>query len=483
MSRKVLGLDIRSDRLWAVLVKSSLRESRIAACWSVPMPETAPDAPSAWRTALEALAPKIDLDGTDCAVALPAVFFSTRNLHVPFANAKKIRMVLPFELESSLPFQADDLSIDFSMLPGGSTQGGAEVLAVAVAKNRLSEVLDALAGVGIDPERVTLSGLSAAAWVGRTATPEDALLCLDISRTFGALFAIAANRVRLLRSFPLPSDPPLRQRAVQHHLRTTLGVLSELDGWPPAPGEVVVTGDGLEGIDLNALAASLPLALRTLNLRETLNILSDENLSCDWNSTHMDGALALALAEIEGVECLNFHRSQFPGKKILSRYREPLIKTGALAAAVLLLMFASVIIQSYLQQQRLAELDQQIAAVFSETFPAIKKPADPYQQMQIGLQELRKNAALPGESLPAARSIDVLKHISGSIPEEITVVFERMVLGPDTILISGTTAAFNSVDEIKGHLERIAGFKKVTISSANTDRSGKEVNFQLKVDL
>jgi Tfp pilus assembly protein PilN len=197
----------------------------------------------------------------------------------------------------------------------------------------------------------------------------------------------------------------------------------------------------------------------------------------------MNGALALALGEIEGVEGLNFHRGQFPGRKIVSRYRAPLIRTGAMAAAVLLLMFASVLIQSHLQQRRIAELDQQIAAVFSETFPEVKKPADPYQQMQIGLQELKKNAALPGEVLPAAHSIDILKSISDSIPTETAVVLERMVLGPDSILISGTTAAFNAVDEIKGHLERVAGFKKVTISSANTDRSGKEVNFQLKVDL
>jgi hypothetical protein len=81
------------------------------------------------------------------------------------------------------------------------------------------------------------------------------------------------------------------------------------------------------------------------------------------------------------------------------------------------------------------------------------------------------------------RSIDILKNISDSIPEEIQVVLDRMVIGPETILISGTTATFNAVDEIKGHLERIAEFKKVTISSANMDRTGKEVNFQLKVDL
>jgi general secretion pathway protein L len=483
MSRKVLSLDIRSDRICAVLVKSSLRESRIAACLSVPFPETAPDIASAWRAALETVTAEMDLDGADCAVSIPAVFFSSRNLQVPFANVKKIRMVLPFELEPSLPFQSDDLAIDFSMRPGGSAQGGTEVLAVAIEKDRLSAVVTALTGVAIDPERVTLSGLSTAAWLGRTAAPEDALLCLDISRAFAALFVIAANRVCLIRSFPLSTDSPARERAVQHHIRTTLGALSEMEGMSREPSEALVTGDGLEGLDLEKIAASLPLPLQPVDLREALNIQCEKEVDSAWDAARMDGALALALAEIEGMECLNFHRSQFPGKKMVARYREPLIKTGALAAAVLLLMFASVIIQSYLQQRRLAELDRQIAAVFSETFPEVKKPADPYQQMQIGLQELRKSAALPGEALPAAFSIDLLKNISDSIPDNITVVFERMVLGPDSILISGTTAAFNAVDEIKGHLERIAGFKKVTISSANTDRSGKDVNFQLKVDL
>lgn len=483
MSRKVLGLDIRLDRVSAVLVKSSLRESRIAACLTVPIPETAPDPAGAWRAALEAVAGKMDLAGADCAVSMPAVFFSTRTLRVPFVNAKKIRMVLPFEMEPSLPFQADDLAIDFSLLPGASRPDETEVLAVAVEKARLAAVLDALAGIAIDPERVTLSGLSSAAWIGRNAAPEDALLCLDVSQTFGALFLVASNAVRLIRSFPLPTDPPARARAVQSHVRTTLGAIGEIEGLPQEPSEGILTGDGWEGMDIDALSSSLQLALSPADLRASLNVHIEDDLLPAWDAACMDGALALALAEIEGVECLNFHRGQFPGKKIVSRYRSPLIRTGALAAVVLLLMFASVIIQSYLQQRRLAELDQQIAAVFSETFPEVKKPADPYQQMQIGLQELKKNAALPGEAAPAARSIDVLKNISDSIPEEITVVFERVVLGPDSILISGTTAAFNAVDEIKGHLERIAGFKKVTISSANTDRTGREVNFQLKVDL
>ncbi len=323
---------------------------------------------------------------------------------------------------------------------------------------------------------------AAAAWIGRNIEPDQTVLCLDIGETSGALFVVAGARVRLIRAFPLPADPAARGRAVRSHIRLTMGALNELSAAPKPPAAIFLTGSGIAGMNLEVLADALPIELKPADLTRLLGVPHDDDAGA-WDPLRMDGALALVLAEIEGLESLNVYRSQFPGRKIISRHRENLVRTGVLAAAVLVLMFASVLIQSTLLSRRVADLDQQIASVFREAFPDAKKVADPYQQMQINLQELKKNAALPGEALSTLRSIDILKSISDSIPDEIQVVLDRMVIGPETILISGTTAAFNAVDEIKGHQERIGEFKKVTISSANMDRTGKEVNFQLKVDL
>jgi len=481
MSRKVLGLDIQTNSVRAVLVKSSLRESRIAAFMSAPIPPESEDG-EGLRTALQAITANMDLKDADCAVSIPAVLFSCRNAQVPFPNPKKIRMVLPFEIEPSLPFSVEDVVIDFSVLGPGTTPGQTEVLAATVDKTRLASVLEALSAVHIDPQRLTLSGLSIALWTGRNPEATGAALCLDVGDTFGSLQIVDGRDVRLIRSFPLPAAPAGRDRALHHHIRTTLGALADLGGEAGSPTEAVLSGGGSTGMDLERFAAALPIALRTSDVRQERRVAGGGDAS-DWDPALMDGALALALAEIEGLESLSFHRSQFPGKKILSRHRESLVKTGALAAAVLVLMFASLLAESLSQKHRLEGLDQQIAAVFRDAFPEAKKVADPYQQMKINLQELKKGTSQPGESLPAARSIDLLKYISDGISEDISVVFDRLVIGPDAILISGTTAAFNAVDEIKVQLERIPAFKKVTISSANTDRSGKEVNFQLKVDL
>jgi hypothetical protein len=58
-----------------------------------------------------------------------------------------------------------------------------------------------------------------------------------------------------------------------------------------------------------------------------------------------------------------------------------------------------------------------------------------------------------------------------------------MTVGADEVTVTGETAAFNVVDTIKSHLEKSELFKKITIASANMDKSGKRVLFKLKIDL
>ncbi|MEJ2284203.1 MAG: PilN domain-containing protein, partial [Desulfobacterales bacterium] len=112
-----------------------------------------------------------------------------------------------------------------------------------------------------------------------------------------------------------------------------------------------------------------------------------------------------------------------------------------------------------------------------------EKVVEPFQQMQIKVREARKNTVIQSAAGPYVRSIDILNAISKSIPETITVDINRMVISPGSVLISGNTDTFNSVEEIKRKLEQIEFFKKVTISSTSKNRSGKEIRFQLKVEL
>jgi general secretion pathway protein L len=133
--------------------------------------------------------------------------------------------------------------------------------------------------------------------------------------------------------------------------------------------------------------------------------------------------------------------------------------------------------------KRIGAINDQMTQIFKETFPEIKSVKYPFKEMQAKIREARGNSVLQPETGPHVRRIDIINNISEKIPANVTVNLNRLVIQPENVLISGTTDTYESVNTIKSRLESVQQFEKVTISSANLDRSGKEVQFMLKVEL
>jgi hypothetical protein len=456
MSRKVLGIDIRKESVSAVLVKASLRESRIDTHAYIPIPDSETEgAPDNIKTALEALIGQINPVGCDCVVSISADHFSYRILSVPFKEAKKIRMVLPFELEPTVPFPVDDLVIDFIDLETDRLGDQTDLIAVAVPKPDLTPYIENLAAVKIDPEMITVSGLPSALLLARQADPGEDQLFLEINKTISTLFIVGSGRIKLLRSIPTPVAEDTRAGALGAFVRRTLAAYGELSRSDFQPLNIVMTGSGLNGANFdNDVAGVLDLPANRLNICDHLRIPIDDEDVNPWDPALMDNALSLAMVEIEGIGGLNFHKGQFAAKKFFVKHKKNWIKTGIFAAAVAVLLLFNLITNSYTLNKQLNHYDQQIRSIFQATFPK-QKIVDPFQQMQINVKE----------------------------PETITVDVTRMVISPETVLISGNTDTFNSVEDIKSNLEKINSFKRVTISSTNKNRSGNEIRFQLKVEL
>ncbi len=482
MSRKVLGIDIRKESISAVLVKTSLRENRIDTHAYIPIADSEED-PDNIKTALGELIARIDPAGCDCVVSISADHFSYRILKVPFKEAKKIRMVLPFELEPTVPFPVDDLVIDFIDLESSRQSDQTNLIAVAVPKSKLNPYLETLAAIKIDPEMITVSGLPSALWLARQTDRGEDQLFLEINRTISTLFIVGNGRIKMIRSIPTPVAEDTRGRTLGAFIRRTLAAYGELSQSEFHPLDIVMTGSGLDGAHFDSdIADVLDLPANRLNISHRLSIPIDDEDVNPWDPALMDSALSLAMVEIEGIGGLNFHKGQFAAKKLFVKHKKNWIKTGIFAAAAVILLLFNLISDSYMVNKQLEGYDQQIRSIFQATFPQ-EKIVEPFQQMQIKVKEAKKNAVIQSAAGPHLRSIDILNAISRSIPKTITVDVTRMVISPETVLISGNTDTFNSVEDIKSNLEQIDFFKRVTISSTNKDRSGKEIRFQLKVEL
>jgi general secretion pathway protein L len=267
-------------------------------------------------------------------------------------------------------------------------------------------------------------------------------------------------------------------------VQRTLAAYEELCQTEFQPLDIVITGAGLNGAGLDSeVAKVLNIPVNRLNFADRLSIEMDRDNGKPWNPALMDNALALVLMAIQGIKGLNFHKGQFAARKIFVKHKKNWIKTGILAAAVLTLLFFGAILENYTLNRKIDQIDRQITDVYKATFPEAKRIVDAHREMQVKVQEARKSAVNQPAAGPHIRSIDILNSISKSIPENIKVDVTRMVISPETVLISGTTDDFPTVDDIKGKLEQVEFFKKVTISSTNLDRSGNEVRFVLKVEL
>ena len=197
----------------------------------------------------------------------------------------------------------------------------------------------------------------------------------------------------------------------------------------------------------------------------------------------MENALALAMLEIKDLRPFNFHSGQFAIQKFLTKNKTQVVRTAILAAAVLALFVFSATFEFYTLYKKTNHLDRRRAEIYQSTFPGAKIIQDPYPEMNARIQDFKKKSVFHKQTGPHIRSIDILNSISQRIPKEIEVDITRLVISPENVLIAGNTSAFDSVEDIRGRLEQIDFFKKVSTSSSNMDRSGKEVRFVLKVEL
>jgi len=482
ISGKILGLDIRYDAVSAVLVKSDIKGNRIEAHAYVPI-SNGKDSDNCISSSLKIITEKMDVTGSFCVASFPAELISYRNIQVPFKERKKISQVLPFELETTLPFPVDRLIIDFQTVKKPDNVDHTDIIAAAVEKSRLQSYLDTLGSFNIAPEILTVGGYPVALYMSGVSNifSENALV-VDVGYKNSAVFAFSAGQIYLIRAFSSDLADASGIESLCADIERTLLVFEENFNLNSRPDSVFITGCGLDGRRCEEdMARILGVSVKRTDLVQDSDITIQNYPDDSWNPDRMNNAFALALIEMAGLKGLNFRKGDFALKKQWLEHKKSLIKTGILAGIVLAFVCFNIFLDSYYTGKKLTLLDQQITEIFKTTFPDVKRIVDPLQQMRVKLKEIQKQTGFALETGKNIRAIDILNNISKVIPKEIDVELNRLVIGLENVLVSGETDTFNSVDDIKGRLEQVEYFKNVTISFANMD--GDRINFKLKLEL
>jgi type II secretion system protein L len=466
-----------------VLINSRLKGNWIQAHAYIPFPEQA-EGNSALTSALEALAAQFDVAGCVCIVSFPADQVYFRNIQVPFKHAKKIRQILPFELEPTMPLPVERLIIDYHKIDVENAAENTELIAAAVDTSRLESYLELLSEFDIDPEIVTVGGYPAAVCLAlQTDIPENTLL-VDVTNDKGTLFGLSSGQLVLVRSVPSGSVAASRLKMLCQNIERTLYALEEASNYGFKPDKIFLTGPVSAGNGFEAeMAQQLEIPTQQTDLINDAAVRISNRPTESWKADQMDNALALALMEVSGAKGLNFRKGPFAITKRWVEHKKRIIRSGVLAAVVLLLLLTSITIDYYSQKNRLNALNTQIKEIFQSTFPDVKKVVDPLHQMREKIKAVQRASLFPAGAQNNTLMVGVLNEISQRIPGGIDVQFTRMVIGDDSVVIAGDTDTFNSVDTMKNRLETAKIFETVTIVSTNKDKSGNRIRFRLKLKI
>ena len=479
MSRKILSLEIREASIAAVLLDSSFKGSLLETQGYFPIPADKAGSEGIKET-LKTIVERLRPTGATCVLGIPATIVSFRNLSVPFHDIKKIRQILPFELEPSLPIPVDELVFDFEAVKRDKHQ---DLLTFSIKKTEIQRYLDLLKAVNLRPAVIMPGGYAAARFISAMTDDSTDFLFIDSGENNHTIYAVCSGHVRLVRTLPVASDGNPVIHNLETTMRRTFTALQESQGIAVNPSAVFSAGPQAPLLTTgNGSSTLLGVPVKAIDDLRSFPRLKGSLDTQDWQSGRLDIALALALMETETITGVNFSTERSTIQHYWSEYRKKIILSAVLIVLSLVIAIGGQILSLNAKQRRLAELDRQIEGVFKSTFPEVTRVVNPLQQMQIKIKEAGDGNI--GFDLTGARVrvIDILNALSLQIPSSADVKVNRRVVGADNVVLSGNTDTFNTVDDIKGKLEEADLFKSVTISSADLEKSGNRVRFKLKLE-
>jgi Tfp pilus assembly PilM family ATPase len=455
---------------------------------AVPDPSVTAAVRAVRRARSDAVRTILDTIGQPTAVvvaSVPADKASTWIIDLPFSDVKRIEQTIDFEVENYVPWDLDDVILDYEVL--GPVNDGSRVLTAMVPRDTVAAELLTLADAGLDPKHLCIDALELARLVPLT---DDVVAVIDVGSE-RTLVCVAQDGVaRWVRSmdggadeFPeaqfepdsleLPEPP-----APVDWIRAIRGTLlaAEESGAPEIDAVMLCGGGSRQDGLAEELAESLGVPVGKLEMPAAA--VNPEDAPVPEPEHALAYALALrgfARKRKDGV-VLDFRQGEFAWKADSKVYAR--LAAGAVAAIVLLgLGFVG---NHFLELKKLSDqLDSstsQMVATVQGVFPdvpdtSLMTPEQTVAVMQEKVLAINERvAALKGyEITPLA----ALKEISEAVPKSVVVDVDEFMINDEMVRIRGTTDSYGSVDTIEAQIKSNPMFAQAEKSDVNKDREGK----------
>jgi len=478
MPDKVLGLDIQKETVNAVTIKAGFRNPQVISHASISMQVPDDDDQDPWQLTLAELKNNLNISGTIPVVAFPAEHVSFRNITVPFKDPKKIRQVLPFELEPMMIHSPDQGIIDFHVIEKGDPT---RLIACIANLQNMFSFWEKVTQLDVEPEFIPVESVCTTLCLLEDTNVPDQFVFIDCQNTQSVIIFVDKRNLAFIRRIQYPQSSDTAKILIRSIYHTRVYYSENLDN-VYNPESLIITGARLDDTIIEQISDDMDMTVQEADIIDRLSVKIDKESLENWHPRVMDNALAMALIQNKGNTSFNLRQGPFAIKRRWQEYKNEIVNTVMWCIILALAFCSSMFIDNKILERQNLTLTNAVKQIFEQALPGVPI-SDPVKQMQEKIEILKSSFMVPGNNQSILSVIDTMNLISKLIAKDIDVKLTRFVAEGTNVNISGTTDAFNSVDIIKNKLESAQQIQSVSVTSSKKERRGDKIQFKLKVIL
>lgn len=142
-------------------------------------------------------------------ITLPSTNALFKNLNVPFTTYKKIKLILPFEVDQKLPFALEDAYFDAIITSTDLKNNSSQIFFAAVTRKIINHYLKPFLSIGIKPHKVTLNTLEMYGLVKELSKeiPQNGTsIILDLNEDSSNITVLRNGFIESIRTLPYGID-------------------------------------------------------------------------------------------------------------------------------------------------------------------------------------------------------------------------------------------------------------------------------------
>lgn len=469
---RFLGIDIGARTVRAALITTGYRRLAIER-----LVEAAIEGPDLVAPAIAAAASQLvtHIDGMEAALDGERAFI--HRISLPPAAAKQLAEVLPFELESQVPVDIDELVYGYRLLPRANEKAQLVVLAAAARTEHVRERIALVnTALGREPDRVSCGSIALAnlAVVVPNLRGPGPLALVDLGGRRTEVTLIERGDPVSVRTLSRGVEGlPASASALAAELRQTL--LS----WAANQGKQVQTiylvggGAAAEGAD-RFLAHELGVTVEPLPALQ-IDGVSPEQVTA---IPRFAKAIALALGAAGRGHDVDLRRGPLAFQRGYGFLKEkaPLL-VGLGAASVVSFLFATWAEVRALDRENAVLVDQ-LGALSKQMLG--EEARDPEAALDL-LEKAR--AADEVDPLPPLDAFDMMVEISKAVPMTVTHDIEEFDMQRGHVKIHGIVGSATEAQNIAGEMGKHRCVQNAKIGKITQQINSERQKYVLEFDV